>query len=235
MAIYYAQPAGHPAYIFPILGLTSLWAVWRLWRVRQWGPLMLLLGWVIPAYLFLAGITLQNFRFGLILYLPLVILTGFGLDDIGKQFEQRSPANRYAIPALRAIITLSLVGMLTWTYVMLDTFLTTQNQSKTIARQIEQTLPPKATLLTFGLTLTLQHYTNLNTLEIFYLDEAGLKALTESNHPVYLLLDVQSIETQWQGRSPQRNYEWLQDHTDLAQIGVFSPYLLFEVDGPAGP
>jgi hypothetical protein len=235
MAVYYAQPAGHPAYIFPVLGLAALWAIWRLGRTRQWGPLVLLLGWAAPAYLFLAGITFQNFRFGLILYLPLVILTGFGLTDIWDRVERRKPANLYSIPTLRAIIVLCLLGMLIWTYFMLDTFLTTQNQSKIIAGQIEQTLPPQATLLTFSLTLTLQHYTGLNTLEIFYLDEPALKALTEAHHSFYLLLDVQSIETQWQDRSPERNYEWLQEHTELAEMGVFNPYVLFEVEVPPGP
>jgi 4-amino-4-deoxy-L-arabinose transferase-like glycosyltransferase len=239
MAVYYAQPAGHPAYIFPVLGLAALWAIWRLWRTRQWGPLILLLGWAAPAYVFLAGITFQNFRFGLILYLPLVILTGLGLSDIWEQFERRRSttrsANLYSIPALRAIIALCLLGMLIWAYFMLDTFLTTQNQSKIIARQIEQILPPQATLLTFGLTLTLQHYTGLNTLEFFYLDEPALKALTEAHHSFYLLLDLQSVETQWQGRSPQRNYRWLQENTKLVETGVFSPYVLFEVDVPPGP
>jgi 4-amino-4-deoxy-L-arabinose transferase-like glycosyltransferase len=79
--IFYAQPAGHPAYIFPLLGLAALWAIWRLGQTRQWGTLILLLGWAIPVYLFLAGIPYQNFRFGLTLYLPLVILTGYGLSD----------------------------------------------------------------------------------------------------------------------------------------------------------
>lgn len=239
MAIFYAQPAGHPAYIFPVLGLAAGWGLWRMWRTRQWGPLILLLGWAGPAYIFLAGIPFQNFRFGLTLYLPLVILTGFGLSDIWGRIEQRRPiprsANLVSVPVLRAIITLSLLGMLLWAYFMLDSFLTTQNQSKTIARQIEQTLPPQAMLLTFGLTLTLQHYTGLNTLELFYLDEAGLKALTETHRSFYLLLDLQSVETQWQGRSPERNYEWLQEHTELAEMGGFSPYVLFEVDVPRGP
>ena len=74
VGIFYAEPAGHPAYLFPLLGLTVPWGIWRLWRERNWGPLILLLGWGGPVYLFLAGIPYQNFRFGLTLYLPLVPL-----------------------------------------------------------------------------------------------------------------------------------------------------------------
>jgi 4-amino-4-deoxy-L-arabinose transferase-like glycosyltransferase len=82
MAVFYAQPAGHPAYIFPILGLAALWSIWRLWQTKSWGALILLLGWAGPVYLFLAGIPFQNFRFGLSLYVPLVVLTGFGVSEL---------------------------------------------------------------------------------------------------------------------------------------------------------
>ncbi|MBE7472452.1 MAG: phospholipid carrier-dependent glycosyltransferase [Anaerolineales bacterium] len=242
--IFYAQPAGHPAYIFPLLGVAALWAIWRLGQTRQWGALILLLGWVAPVYLFLAGIPYQNFRFGLTLYPPLVILTGYGLSDFlsGGEREQGSrgegerrrifsPAPLLPCPSalFKLIIVLSLLGMLAWAYPMLDNFLTVQNQSKIIAAQVEQTLPKEATLITFGLTLTLQHYTQLNTLEFFYLDAASLQTLAESPGPLYLLLDVGSIETQWRGKTPQINYQWLKKNTTLTPVGDFSPYTLFKV------
>jgi 4-amino-4-deoxy-L-arabinose transferase-like glycosyltransferase len=238
MSVFYAQPAGHPAYIFPLLGLVSFRAMWRLWQIKESGPLILLLGWAAPVYLFLAGISFQNFRFGLSLYVPLVILAGFGVEDLMSR-SKISPAPtcpRWSTGVLlrspaviQAIIILSLLGMLLWAYPMLNSFLTAQNQSKIIARQVEQTLPPKATLITFNLTLTLQHYAQLNTLELFYLDENSLKTLTEASNPLYLLLDLNSIETQWQGKTPQINYQWLKENTSLSEIATFPPYVLFRV------
>jgi hypothetical protein len=236
MALFYAQPAGHPAYIFPLLGLASLWATWRLWQMKWWKPLILLIGWAAPVYIFLAGISFQNFRFGLTLYLPLVILTGFGLSDLlsrGEDNRRVTPASRplplHSPAVLRLVIALSLVGMLAWAYPMLDNFLTAQNQSKMIARQVEQTLPPEATLITFSLTLTLQHYTQLQTLELFYLNEDTLKTLIQSPHPLYVLLDVGNIETQWRDKTPQLNYQWLVENTTLTEIKAFPPYTLFKV------
>lgn len=237
MAIFYAQPAGHPAYIFPVLGLAALWASWRLWQAKRWGPLILLFGWMVPVYIFLAGISFQNFRFGLTLYLPLVILTGFGLSDLLSRSAAEVPGRKFALaplllhsPAvLKMIIILSLLGMLAWAYPMLNNFLTVQNRSKIVALQVEQSLPPQATLITFGLTLTLQHYTQLNTLELFYLDEASLKTLIESPIPLYLLLDLPSLETQWQGKTPQVNYHWLKENTTLIEIDAFPPYVLFQI------
>ena len=238
VGLFYAQPAGHPAYIFPLLGFASLWGVWRLWRTRAWGPLILLLGWAGPVYFFLAGIPYQNFRFGLTLYLPLVILTGFGVSDLWQELHRPRATGEFPAaplffdPAalLKTLTALSLLGMLAWAYPMLDDFLSAQNQSKLIARQVEQTLPQEAALLTFGLTLTFQHYTQLKTSELFYLNEAALDALTASQTPFYLLLDVENIERQWQGRAPALNYHWLRDHTKLTRMADFPPYTLFKAE-----
>lgn len=234
--IFYAQPAGHPAYTFPILGVAALWAIWRLGQTRQWAALILLLGWAVPVYLFLAGIPYQNFRFSLTLYVPLVVLTGYGLSDLlsreGKKQGSKGAGGqggKFSPAIIKLVITLSLLGMLAWAYPMLDSFLKGQNQSKIITTQVERTLPEHATLITFGLTLTVQHYTQLNTLEFFYLDEASLQTLTESPGPLYLLLDLNSIKTQWRGKTPEINYQWLQKHTTLTEIGLFAPYTLFKI------
>ena len=117
---------------------------------------------------------------------------------------------------------------------MLNNFLTTQNHSKIIARQVEQSLPPKATVLTFGLTLTLQHYTQLDTVELFHVDDIALNALTASRNPAYLLLDRHNIKTQWQGKKPDINYRWLESNTVLTKIGDFPPYSLFKTERQNG-
>lgn len=243
VGVFYAQPAGHPAYIFPILGLASFWGLWRLWQTKNWGALILLVGWLAPAYLFLAGIPYENFRYGLLHYMPLVLLTGYGLSDIWERWPalsarlaetSRGPVSAIARALrsqvwLQAIFALSLLGMLAWAYPMVRNFVTLVNDSKALARQVEQHLPEDATLLTFGLTLTLQHYTQVNTLEIYYLDDTSLDELTRSQPSLYLLLDPQNIETQWQGKIPSLNYHWLQEHTSLTEIDTFPPFVLFEV------
>jgi hypothetical protein len=112
---------------------------------------------------------------------------------------------------------------------MVGNFLTAHNQSKELVRQVKQRLPPQATLLTFGLTLTFQYYTDLNTLELFYFDRSSLETLIQTRTPFYLLLDVDNVETQWQDRVPQSNYHWLRDHTHLTEIDDYPPYVLFKI------
>lgn len=236
VGVFYAQPAGHPAYIFPLLGLAAAWGLWRLWQTRNWGALILLLGWLAPVYLFLAGIPYQNFRFGLTHYLPLVLLTAFGWSELWASWERgRSGTGAGPVSGrLRrmlwpAVTGLCLLGMLLWAYPMLNSFLAGQNRSKEIARQAAQRLPDEATLLAFGLTLTLQHYTPANTLELFYLDERSLPALASSTGPLYLLVDPGNLESQWAGKQPFLNYRWLQEHPGLTEIERFPPYILYRV------
>ena len=211
MGLYYAQPAGHPAYIFPLLGLAGLWAVWQLWHTRNWPPAILLLGWAGAVYLFLAGIPFQNFRFGLTLYPPLVILAGVGVAaiwDRSVQWDRAVPLGRAARRGrlyerlVLAGIAISFLGMLVWAVPMLHTFLTAQNRSKAIVREVEAMLPSNAILVAFGITLTAQHYGSLTTLEFFYCTETDLQRLTQVEPPVYLLVNVPNLEQQWPDRAP---------------------------------
>jgi hypothetical protein len=245
-AVFYAQPAIHPAFIFPLLGLAAAWSVWQLSQTKQWGILILLLGWAGPVYLFLAGIPYQNLRFGLTLYPPLIILAGYGVALVLRRGREQtlscwkigrdkpriiSPTSLLPWPPtlIKSAVLASLLATLVWAYPMLNSFLNTQNHSKQIAQQVAQLLSPEATLVTFGLTLTLQYYTPLHTLELFHLSQTDLATLAGSPQEFYLLLNVSNLESQWQGQTPQLHYDWLKNHTTLHQIGDFPPYQLYRV------
>jgi hypothetical protein len=93
---------------------------------------------------------------------------------------------------------------------------------------VSQQLPPEATLIAFGLTNTMQHYTAISTHELFTLDEADLGQLLAESASLYLLIDPDNIQSQWQGKSPALNVRWLETHTALREIGRSQPFVLFE-------
>jgi 4-amino-4-deoxy-L-arabinose transferase-like glycosyltransferase len=223
VALFYAGPAAHPAYLFPLLGLAAVWAVYCLARQKEWPALALLLGWSGAVYLFLAGIPYQNFRFGLALYMPVLLLAGYGAADLWRRWS-----GKWRLALLTAVI-LSLAGTIFWSYRLLDNFLTAQNRTRAVAYQVEQLLEPEATLLTFGPTLVISHSTGLAVRELYDLEPAALADLLALESSVYLLLDVANVSDQWHGRSPQINYEWLRQEANLETIAIWPPYTLFSV------
>jgi hypothetical protein len=242
VGLYYLQPLIHPTYMVPLLGLAALWGIRHLWRERRlegdWGPLILLAGWLGVVYLFLAGIPYENFRFGLTLYLPALLLAGVGIETLRSEppvFVLRRLSTRLSrrtwTRGIYVVAAVCLLGMGVWGVHSAGRFLSAQNQSKLITQQVAHILPKDATVLAFGLTLTLQHYTDLNVVELYSLDEETLNAVTASGAlrrpPVYLLLDLESVAHQWQDRPPEIHYEWLRMHRELTPVADFPPYSLF--------
>jgi hypothetical protein len=177
-------------------------------------------------YLFLAGIPYQNFRFGLTLYLPLTLLAGYGTVDLWHWAAQRGHKHRRGV---EAAVLLSGVGMLLWAYPMLNQFLGAQNQTKAIVQALESRVTSQSVVLSFGLTLTLQHYGTFHTLELIYCEPDDLAQVIALPQPVYFIADVNNLSEQWSGYKPDVNYSWLQTHTQLTPLIDWPPYTLFQV------
>jgi len=90
-------------------------------------------------------------------------------------------------------------------------------------------VPHNAYLLTLGLTLAVEHYTELEALDLYLLTPADLQALLLEQKPVYLLTDVASLETQWRDMAPGVNYRWLRQSAQLSPLGTHRMYQLFTV------
>jgi hypothetical protein len=66
------------------------------------------------------------------------------------------------------------------------------------------------------------------------LDEAALAELSRQNNNLYLLIDPDNIQSQWQDKQQGINVRWLDEHTDLLQIGRSGAFVLYWV-GPKQP
>ncbi|MBX3055083.1 MAG: glycosyltransferase family 39 protein [Anaerolineae bacterium] len=221
---FYARSAFHPAYIFPLLA--PFWLL-GLWALRRQPPalIVLLVGWILIIYLFLAGVPWQNWRFPLSFFPPLLVLVGVGVDWLWPRL-----AGRWR-PLLLATCALALVGSLAWTVRDVGRFAAWANERKATAVTIAATLPPDATLIAFDLTATMQHYTAVDTQEIFNLTEADLAEIVAGETAVYLLLNPDNIHSQWTGKSPERNFTWLQTHATLTPVASYGALVLYRVEG----
>jgi 4-amino-4-deoxy-L-arabinose transferase-like glycosyltransferase len=244
--IYYALPAAHPAFVFPFFApfllfafvslvvgeerLKSLQRTGRSWlaaRAQSLGRepgMVLLVVWPLMVYLFLVGIAWQNPRFSLALFPPLLVLVGLGIEWVWQQ------VGRKWRPFFVVWCALGLLGSLVWMGRDVRNFTGVKDANVAAVQWAEAQTEPGATAVTFGVTLIMNHYTSLNGLDIYTLNENDLAALLAEDSPFYLLLDVANVEQQWQGKSPQLNYQWLQEQAEVVEIGRFNHYTLFEVE-----
>ncbi|MEO8610709.1 MAG: phospholipid carrier-dependent glycosyltransferase [Chloroflexota bacterium] len=228
--VYYAQPFYDAYYLAPIFTLFLLIGLVALFRDKRYAALLMLLGWGLLPYFFLAGIPYQNIRFPLIVFPAVAILAGVGLErTAGWVSCLTRPSIAYI--ALFALMIFGASQTLSASTSLIDTFITNQQRDKQSAAWTGEHVPSGATLYTFGLTLTLKHYTTLNVYEIFYETPDTLNQKWTHGQNDYLLLNVWNIENQWAGRDPQADYHWLRDKRGLVEIGKFGYYTLFRING----
>ena len=229
--LWYALAPAHRFYFTSLLAPLLLPGLWAVGRRRAAAPLFLLVGWIAAIFIFHAGAPWQNFRFNLAHLPPLAILVAIGVETIALWLVRRlhnGTVRRLALLVLTGYVLTGMLLMARGGWRLTQSFVDRKNTELALVRQVEAKVQPDAQLVTFGLTLTFQHYSHLPTYEIYYLDEPALKALASAPQPLYVLLNLDNVETQWQGETPEGNYRWLQEHTKLRPVADLVPYTLFE-------
>lgn len=146
---------------------------------------------------------------------------------LGRPFDLLS---HYWRPFLAGWCALALAGSLAWSMRDLRNFTAVNRDQISAAQWVAAQVPLGARVITFGLTQTMDHRTELDVEEIYLQDEISLSELLASQMPTYLLLDLDNIESQWIGKSPQLNYQWLQENTTMREIGRYPPYTLYHIE-----
>ena len=126
-------------------------------------------------------------------------------------------------------LAISLAGSLAWGLRDYRNLVVYKNEQLALVDWARAQLPAGGTLITFGATLTLQHYTDYDVRELFYLALPDLDLIAQQPQPAYLLLDVGNIESQWAGLRPQQDYRYLQQRPGLDIVGQRGPYTLFRL------
>ena len=224
VGVYNIRPTFHPAYIFPLFFpflLLSLWAI------RRHPPALIVLpvGWFLVVYLFLAGIAWQNWRFPLTFFSPLLVLVGLGIHWVWQRLQ---PGWQKLLLAGCAV---ALVGSAAFSIYDIGRFTTQFNGQQAMTAVVADTLPPDATLIAFDLTATLQHYTEIETLELYLLNQADLQQVVEDQtSPTYLIMDPVKVGTQWAEMDVGRNIRWLQSTYQVTEVKAFESFVLYKID-----
>ena len=232
--LFYAQPIFHPAFLFPLLTpffFAGAWILANRFRDDP-APAVLLVGWCITMYIFLAGIPYENFRFGLGFFVPVTTLTGIGVawvwEEIGHQpsINSQSRAMRFG---LAVVLGVALVGSIYWQPRVLRPVLAQKTSELAQIEWLGRELPSNATLFTFGVNAALHEYSGLHVADLWDDSPQSISGHARASAPSYLFIDKQNFDTQWRGLEPQETYFALRDNVGLDEVGEIEGWTLFKV------
>jgi hypothetical protein len=223
--LYYATAAFGWMYLTPLLAPAVTGGLVVVFR-RFHRAILLLVVW--PALLLLvdAGLPHQNPRYLVAVLPPVAILAGLGMAAAIKAF--RVPEWPYGWAATAAsLILVAAAGLhgVRW--------LVSQEQAAVeVAHWTAARVPPRATVLSFDITLTLDHATSLKPRDLDLVSRRALQGLLAEHRPVYVLVQVGQMQGQWAQRPPGENYRLLVARPGLEPIGRLHGYTLYRVRQP---
>lgn len=231
VALFYAQVVAHPAYLFAMLTPLFIPGCWEIGRMnsqqherqvalRRLPIAVLLLGWILGMYIFLAGIPYENFRFPLGFFTPLAVVTGIGAGWVWARWNSRRAHGFIAI-----WLALALLVMGYWQPRVLAPVWESKTRQLAHARWLETKLLPDALLYTMSIDGAVHEYTNLRVENLWDMDPAKLTPET----PTYLYADTNNIETQWRGKLPDQLVRALTETNLLHPLDSFDGWTLFRV------
>jgi hypothetical protein len=192
---------------------------------------ILLFGWVIMQYGFLAGIPYQNIRFPLSFFPPLIVLGGLGLAWLLSSLARlQTPLRIGLIAVVVGTITYGLITTGSVASGLISGFVANKDRDLAAVRWAESLiLEPSATIYTLDLALTVEHYSTLRPVQIYYETPTSMAARLPGDLPAYALFNVSATENQWQGKTPWLIYHWLLDQPGMSEIGQYNVYTLYRV------
>ncbi|MHB8627902.1 MAG: ArnT family glycosyltransferase [Aggregatilineales bacterium] len=193
---------------------------------------ILLFGWIGVQYGFLAGIPYQNIRFALSFFPPLIVFGGVGVAWLFCTAARLRGVWRIGLGAgIVGAIGYGLLATLLVASGLVSGFVANKDRDLAAVRWIESLIPePNATVYMLDLTLTIQHYSTLKPVQIYYETPESMAARLPGDRPAYALFNVWTTEHQWQGKTPWIIYHWLLDQPGLTEIGQYSVYTLYRVN-----
>jgi Dolichyl-phosphate-mannose-protein mannosyltransferase len=225
VALFYAQVAAHPAYVFPLLTPFVLIGAWSLMRRRERVAAILLLGWIGAAYVFLAGIPYENFRFGLEFVTPVAVLAGIGIaqtwDKLRGGAHERAQSS-----SLAALVLFAFVGMIVWEPRVLAPVLKQKELELAQIQWLDARVPREAMLYAFGVTAALKEYGAWRVADLS--ESAPGPGHAEE---AYAFVDVTNVETQWHGHPLQQTFDTLRTQPGFQPVGTMGSWTLFRVGG----
>lgn len=217
VAIFYGHVFAHPAYL--LIMLTPLFIL-GIFVLKNRIALLLLGGWILGMYLFLAGIPYENFRFGLGMFVPIAALAGIGAGALWQSW--RASRRRFV---LLGWLGVALSVMFFWQPRVLAPVLEIKARELQHIAFLQKELVPNALVYTMSIDGALQTYSELQTKNLWQMNPQTL----DEPVPTYLYVDTNNIDSQWRGRLPDQLLRALIETNYLHPLASFQGWTLYRV------
>jgi hypothetical protein len=237
-AIFYAAPLLHPLYLFPVLAACVLLGAWQ---VRRSAAVLIIGGWALALYLFLIGMPYENGRFPLAYFTPVAVLAAIGVTRVPVPSWPRRLANVSAPTSNGAssasgdwrwrglLLAVSLALALPFTVRAIYKFHSEVSLQDDAIRYLQSRIPRDATVVSFELSIALQHYTPFAIVDLWAQSPRTLRPLVCGDRTAYVFVEPEKLETQWRSKSPAENFHWLRDRIGFHSLGVQGAWALYRL------
>lgn len=218
-AFFYAAPLVHPFYLSTLLAPFVFLGAWVL---RRSPALLLLGGWILILYGYLVGVPYENGRFPLAFFPPVAVLAAIGLGQLACRWQ-------HSQRVFWAGMAVALVTAAPFAYRGITSLTQAKAREVSAMHYLQARVPPNAVIVTFGLSATLEHYTREEVVDLFAQTPATLRPVVCGVRPAYVYIEQSNIESQWAGKSPAINFQWLQQAVGLDAVGSQGTWTLHRV------
>ncbi len=217
--LFYLLPVRSPFYIS--LWLLPLVIIGLIVVIRYKIGLFLLL-WFISQYVFLAGIPVQNIRYALIAFPPILFLIAV---SVGWLIQKK-----YLKLVLPVFLVFGLAEMAYTTNGLMNNFIDNKNRDMATLRWIESHIPERnATVYALDMIPAMQHYLPYQTVQIYYETPDTINAKRDSR-PAYAFFNQYAMLTQWVGRPTGQVYQTIMGWSGWQSLGEINGYTLFRLN-----
>ncbi len=202
--LFYVLGAGHPEIFGVFAALIPLGLIRVLRSRRSWSSLVVVVIWPALVALFLAGFSMRNTRFALMLVVPLAILVALGVQWLLARATFR---RSWLAAGVLLGVCVQMVGGVD----RVSQFLSMKDQDLAAVRHADEWLKAGDAIVAFDLTATADHYTDREVIELYDVERTRWARVLAEPETHHVLVDREDVAKRWNDQQIARDLAKLEE------------------------
>ena len=217
-ALYNLSPAFHPFYL-SVFGFAFLAGAYLLLKRKKNKIIIFSLSWFLVYYLYFSGGSYQALRFLLSFMPAMVIVSAYGIAEIKLKDTYKN-----------LFLYFGLVVFAVFMFYHMSAFTEQKNKEFEVINWVNKNIPEGSEVISFDITLAINHYTNIKADEFFNNKTEEIKNKIDSSaNDVYFILPVKAIKTQWNGLPLEKKYDFIIQNYPLQKMNTVNNFTIFKL------